>query len=173
MLLGSNVSVAVQDPSFPVNFFTLLITRISGFWVTLLMSSVLIAQAYIDSSVIVGQAGKFQEETGKYENIVYMKCGHDNNFFPDLSTTSRTDIIFFCSPNNPTGYAASRQQLKQLVEFAKANGSIIIFDSAYSTYISDESPRSIFEIPGAKEVCHSIWTVEKTTTHHLLISKHN
>jgi len=76
------------------------------------MSSVLITQAYIDSSVIVGQAGKFQEETGKHENIVYMKCGHDNSFFPDLSTTSRTDIIFFCSPNNPTGYAASRQQLK-------------------------------------------------------------
>ncbi|XP_059434738.1 aminotransferase ALD1, chloroplastic-like [Corylus avellana] len=134
MLLGSNVSVAVQDPSFP---------------------------AYIDSSVIVGQAGKFQEETGKYENIVYMKCGHDNNFFPDLSTTSRTDIIFFCSPNNPTGYAASRQQLKQLVEFAKANGSIIIFDSAYSTYISDESPRSIFEIPGAKEVAIEISSFSK------------
>lgn len=114
--------------------------------------ALIITQAYIDSSVIVGQAGKFQEETGKYENIVYMKCGPENNFFPDLSTTSRTDIIFFCSPNNPTGYAASRQQLKQLVEFAKANGSIIIFDSAYSTYISDESPRSIFEIPGAKEV---------------------
>ncbi|KAE8077365.1 hypothetical protein FH972_015936 [Carpinus fangiana] len=134
MLLGSNVSVAVQDPSFP---------------------------AYIDSSVIVGQAGKFQEETGKYENIVYMKYGHDNNFFPDLSTTSRTDIIFFCSPNNPTGYAASRQQLKQLVEFAKANGSIIIYDSAYSTYISDESPRSIFEIPGAKEVAIEISSFSK------------
>ncbi|XP_062162650.1 probable LL-diaminopimelate aminotransferase, chloroplastic isoform X2 [Alnus glutinosa] len=134
MLLGSNVSVAVQDPSYP---------------------------AYIDSSVIVGQAGKFQEETGKYENIVYMKCGPENNFFPDLSSTSRTDIIFFCSPNNPTGYAASRQQLKQLVEFAKANGSIIIFDSAYSTYISDESPRSIFEIPGAKEVAIEVSSFSK------------
>lgn len=111
-------------------------------------------QAYIDSSVIVGQAGMFQDENGKYENIVYMKCGCENNFFPDLSTTSRTDIIFFCSPNNPTGYAASRQQLKQLVEFAKANGSIIVYDSAYATYISDESPKSIFEIPGAKEVSH-------------------
>lgn len=111
-------------------------------------------QGYIDSSVIVGQSGMFQDENGKYENIVYMKCGRENNFFPDLSNTSRTDIIFFCSPNNPTGYAASRQQLKQLVEFAKANGSIIVYDSAYATYISDESPRSIFEIPGAKEVCH-------------------
>lgn len=81
-----------------------------------------------------------------------MKCGPENNFFPDLSTTPRTDIIFFCSPNNPTGNAATRQQLKQLVDFAKANGSIIIHDSAYAAYITDESPRTIFEIPGAKEV---------------------
>lgn len=109
-------------------------------------------QAYIDSSVIVGQAGKFQQETGKYRKITYMKCGPENNFFPDLSTNPRTDIIFFCSPNNPTGHAASWQQLKQLVEFAKANGSIIIYDSAYSAYITDSSPRSIFEIPGAREV---------------------
>jgi LL-diaminopimelate aminotransferase len=111
-------------------------------------------QAYIDSSVIVGQAGNFQSETRTYDNIVYMKCGPENNLFPDLSTTSRTDIIFFCSPNNPTGYAASRQQLQQLVDFAKANGSIIIYDSAYAAYVTDDSPTSIYEIPGAKEVCH-------------------
>ncbi|KAG2709214.1 hypothetical protein I3760_05G228200 [Carya illinoinensis] len=134
MLMGPNVSVAVQDPSFP---------------------------GYIDSSVIVGQSGMFQDENGKYENIVYMKCGRENNFFPDLSNTSRTDIIFFCSPNNPTGYAASRQQLKQLVEFAKANGSIIVYDSAYATYISDESPKSIFEIPGAKEVAIEVSSFSK------------
>lgn len=127
MLLGSNVKVAVQDPSFP---------------------------AYIDTSVIVGQSGKLEDKTGKYSDIVYMNCGAENNFFPDLSTTPRTDIIFFCSPNNPTGSAASWQQLEQLVHFAKRNGSIIVYDSAYAAYISDESPRSIFEIPGAKEVFH-------------------
>lgn len=102
--------------------------------------------------MIVGRAGKFQAETQKYRDIVYMKCGPENNFFPDLSATPRADVIFFCSPNNPTGNAASRQQLKQLVDFAKANRSIIIYDSAYASYISDGSPRSIFEIPGAKEV---------------------
>ncbi|XP_031273083.1 probable LL-diaminopimelate aminotransferase, chloroplastic [Pistacia vera] len=134
MLLGSNVTVAVQDPSFP---------------------------AYIDSSVIVGRAGKFEQETGKYRKIAYMKCGPESNFFPDLSTTPRTDIIFFCSPNNPTGHAASWQQLKQLVEFAKANGSIIIYDSAYSAYITDSSPRSIFEIPGAREVAIEISSFSK------------
>ncbi|XP_061968072.1 aminotransferase ALD1, chloroplastic-like isoform X1 [Populus nigra] len=134
MLLGSNVKVAVQDPSFP---------------------------AYIDTSVIVGQSGKLEEKTGKYSDIVYMNCGAENNFFPDLSTTPRTDIIFFCSPNNPTGSAASWQQLEQLVDFAKTNGSIIVYDSAYAAYISDESPRSIYEIPGAKEVAIEISSFSK------------
>lgn len=106
----------------------------------------------MDSSVIIGQAGEFLDETLKYKNIEYMTCGPENNFFPDLSTTSRTDIIFFCSPNNPTGHAASYEQLTQLVEFARKNGSIIVYDSAYSVYITDESPRSIYEIPGARGV---------------------
>ncbi|GMI90908.1 eds two suppressor 5, AGD2-like defense response protein 1 [Hibiscus trionum] len=134
LLLGPNVTMAVQDPSFP---------------------------AYIDSSVVVGQAGELEEETGKYGNITYMNCGPENHFFPDLSTIPRTDVIFFCSPNNPTGHAASRQQLKQLVEFAKANGSIIAYDSAYTAYIRDGSPRSIFEIPGAKEVAIEISSFSK------------
>jgi len=102
--------------------------------------------------VIAGRAGRLNAGNGKYKKIVYMECRPENNFFPNLSRTPRTDLIFFCSPNNPTGSAASRQQLEQLVEFAKANGSIIIYDSVYAAYISDESPRSIFEIPGAKEV---------------------
>lgn len=106
----------------------------------------------MDSSIIVGQAGKFEEDTGKHQNIVYMKSRPDDNFFPDLENTPRTDIIFFCSPNNPTGAAATRSQFERLVEFARSNGSIIVHDSAYSAYISDGSPKSIFEIPGAKEV---------------------
>uniref|UniRef100_A0A803MTF0 Aminotransferase class I/classII large domain-containing protein n=1 Tax=Chenopodium quinoa TaxID=63459 RepID=A0A803MTF0_CHEQI len=134
MLMGSNISIAVQDPTFP---------------------------AYVDSSVIIGQASKFQEHTGKYNNIVYMSSGPENNFFPDLSSTPRTDIIFFCSPNNPTGYAASRRELEQLVEFAKINGSIIIFNSVYATYISDDSPRSIFEISSAKEVAIEVSSFSK------------
>ncbi|XP_059671147.1 probable LL-diaminopimelate aminotransferase, chloroplastic [Cornus florida] len=134
MLLGSNVTIAVQDPSFP---------------------------AYIDTSVIIGQAGKFMEESGKYEHIVYMNCRPENNFFPDLSNTPRTDIIFFCSPNNPTGNAASYQQLQQLVEFAMKNGSILVYDSAYAAYITDGSPKSIFEIPGAREVAIEISSFSK------------
>ncbi|PSS02825.1 Aminotransferase [Actinidia chinensis var. chinensis] len=135
MLLGSDMTIAVQDPSFP---------------------------AYIDSSVIIGQAGDFQYNSGKYRNIEYMKCGPQNHFFPDLSNTLRTDIIFFCSPNNPTGHAASREQLEQLVEFAKENGSIIVYDSAYAAYITDESPRSIYEIPGAREVAIEVSSFSKS-----------
>ncbi|CAL5434403.1 unnamed protein product [Camellia sinensis] len=132
---GSQCDISrLQDPSFP---------------------------AYIDSSVIIGQAGGFEDETGKYQNIVYMECGPQNHFFPDLSNTLRTDVIFFCSPNNPTGHAASREQLEQLVEFAKENGSIIVYDSAYAAYITDESPQSIYEIPGAIEVAIEISSFSK------------
>lgn len=106
----------------------------------------------MDSSVIIGQSGEFQDNMSKYKNVEYMTCKPENDFFPDLSTASRTDIIFFCSPNNPTGHAASYKQLQRLVEFAKKNGSIIVYDSAYAAYITDGSPRSIYEIPGAKEV---------------------
>jgi len=125
VLFGSNVTIAVQDPSYP---------------------------AYVDSSVIMGQTDLYQQDVQKYGNIEYMRCNPENGFFPDLSTVPRTDIIFFCSPNNPTGAAASRDQLTKLVKFAKDNGSIIVYDSAYAMYISDDSPKSIFEIPGAKEV---------------------
>ncbi|KAJ4824860.1 aldolase [Turnera subulata] len=134
MLLGSNVTIAVQDPSFP---------------------------AFVDTSVIIGQAGDFEDKSRMYKNIEYMKCLPQNNFFPDLATVSRTDIIFFCSPNNPTGHAATWQQLEQLVKFAKENGSIIVFDSSYAPYIRDDSPRSIFEIPGAREVAIEISSFSK------------
>lgn len=109
-------------------------------------------QAYRDSGVIVGRNGDFKDEARKCRTIQYMNCSPQNNFFPDLKTTLRADIIFFCSPNNPTGHAATRKQLEELVEFARRNGSIIIYDSAYASYIMDDSPRSIFEIPGAREV---------------------
>ncbi|KAL9237000.1 hypothetical protein vseg_011594 [Gypsophila vaccaria] len=134
MLFGSDISIAVQDPTFP---------------------------AYVDTSVIIGQAGKQQEKTGKYKGIVYMKCDFENNFFPDLSKIPRTDVIFFCSPNNPTGYAASRPQLERLVKFARHNGSIIVYDSAYASFITDRSPKSIFEIPGAKEVAIEVSSFSK------------
>ncbi|KAI5654672.1 hypothetical protein M9H77_31859 [Catharanthus roseus] len=134
VLFGSKVTMAVQDPSYP---------------------------AYVDSSVIMGQTGLFQKDVQQYGKIEYMKCNPENGFFPDLSVVPRTDIIFFCSPNNPTGAAASREQLTSLVQFAKDNGSIIVYDSAYAMYISEDKPRSIFEIPGAKEVAIEVSSFSK------------
>ncbi|KAL8137971.1 hypothetical protein V2J09_003972 [Rumex salicifolius] len=134
MLFGPNVTMAVQDPSYP---------------------------AYVDSSVIMGQTGKYDKDGSKYKGIEYMACTPQNGFFPDLSAVKRTDIIYFCSPNNPTGAAASTQDLTKLVLFAKQNGSIIVYDSAYAMYVSDDSPRSIFQIPGAKQVAIEISSFSK------------
>jgi len=124
MMFGKEATVALQDPAYPV---------------------------YVDSSVIMGQTGG-HNGTG-FDGIQYMLCTPENDFFPDLAKAKRTDLIFFCSPNNPTGAAATRKQLAELVAFAKANGSLIVYDAAYALYIDDpDCPRTIFEIPGA-ETC--------------------
>ncbi|XP_066383978.1 aminotransferase ALD1 homolog [Miscanthus floridulus] len=134
-LFGPNVTIAVQDPTFP---------------------------GYVDNGVIVGQTGS-ADEAGKYAGISYMRCAPENHFFPDLSRAPRTDVIFFCSPNNPTGHAASAAQLRELVDFARRNGSIIVFDTAYAWYVSEGQgkPRSIYEVPGAREVAIEISSFSK------------
>lgn len=135
VLFGSDVSIAVQDPAYPV---------------------------YVDGSVLIGATGEYDKEKECFNNIVYMKCLPENNFFPNLKETPRTDLIYFCSPNNPTGAVATREQLKELVEFAKANKSIIIFDAAYSEFIQEGVyPKSIFEIEGSKEVAIEVNSFSK------------
>jgi len=116
----------------------------------------------VDGSVIIGASGAFDETTKQFDGIHYMPCLPENQFFPDLKALPRTDLIYFCSPNNPTGAVATRTQLKSLVDFALANRSIIIFDSAYSEYISDpELPRSIFEIEGARQCAIEVSSFSK------------
>ncbi|BBN18428.1 LL-diaminopimelate aminotransferase [Marchantia polymorpha subsp. ruderalis] len=134
MMFGADVTIAVQDPSYP---------------------------AYVDSSVMMGQTGGYEADSQQYNKIHYMKCTPENDFFPDLASAPRTDIIFFCSPNNPTGATATKKQLEELVAFAKKNGSIIVYDAAYSIYISDDSPKTIYEIPGAREVAIEISSFSK------------
>jgi len=86
-------------------------------------------------------------------NITYLPCTPENDFFPDLSLAAHCDLLYFCSPNNPTGVAATRTQLEELVAFARENQQIILFDTAYAAYIQDSAiPRSIYEIEGAEEV---------------------
>merc|ERR1740138_989746 len=126
MMFGAGTTTAVQDPSYPV---------------------------YVDTSVIMGQTGEMDQGKKQYDNIVYMPCNPSNNFFPDLASTPRADVVYFCSPNNPTGAAASREQLTKLVKWANDNGSIIVFDAAYAPFIrSPDVPKSIYEIEGA-ELC--------------------
>lgn len=85
------------------------------------------------------------------KTIIPLPCMPENNFFPTLDCA--VDLIYICSPNNPTGSAATRAQLEKLVAFAKESGAIILFDSAYAAYIQDPTlPRSIYEIEGAREV---------------------
>merc|ERR1719502_1408801 len=99
----------------------------------------------------MGQTGACDSDSSQFGKIVYMPCNPSNNFFPDLENTPRADVVYFCSPNNPTGAAATREQLQQLVDWANKNGSIIVFDAAYAPFIrSPDVPKSILEIPGAR-----------------------
>uniref|UniRef100_A0A7S0KN48 Aminotransferase class I/classII large domain-containing protein n=1 Tax=Ostreococcus mediterraneus TaxID=1486918 RepID=A0A7S0KN48_9CHLO len=126
-MFGTGRKIAVQDPSYP---------------------------AYVDSSVIMGNSTGFDDATKQYQNITYMPCNADNDFFPDLSKAKNSELIFFCSPNNPTGAAATRAQLTQLVNQALETGSFIIYDAAYSAFIgNDDCPKTIYEIPGAEKCC--------------------
>lgn len=89
--------------------------------------------------------------TGKFKDIGYMPCNESNGFFPNMPLWN-ADLIYFCSPNNPTGEAATREQLRALVNFARNSKAVILFDAAYSAYTTNpDLPRTIYEVEGAKE----------------------
>ena len=84
--------------------------------------------------------------------MVYLPCTEENGFVPERPKT-HVDLIYLCFPNNPTGVALTREQLARWVEYARENDSIILFDAAYESYITQENvPHSIYEIEGAKDV---------------------
>lgn len=96
-------------------------------------------------------------------NIIYIDANPENNFLAMPDPSVHADIIYLCSPNNPTGAVYSKAQLKEWVDYAKANNAIILFDSAYESFISDDTlPRSIFAIEGAKECCIEFCSLSKT-----------
>lgn len=108
--------------------------------------------AYYDGSVIHG-----------VENIIKIPCLPENDFFPDLEAFPRTDLVYLCSPNNPTGTALSKNQLTSIVNAARKNRSIIIYDAAYADFIQDpEVPKSIYEIEGAREVAIELGSFSKS-----------
>ena len=103
---------------------------------------------YVDTNAMAGRAGDYDGE--KWTNLVYLPCTAENGFFPALPARV-PDIIYICSPNNPTGTAASYDQLKTWVDYANEHGSVILFDSAYEAFITEPGiPHSIFEVEGAK-----------------------
>ena len=117
---------------------------------------------YLDTNVMAGRSGKYDKESGKYKNIVYIPATSENNFVPQLPK-EKVDMIYLCYPNNPTGTTLTQAQLVEWVKYAKENKAIILFDAAYEAFISDEDvPHTIYEIEGAKEVAIEFRSYSKT-----------
>ncbi len=107
--------------------------------------------AYVDANVMAGR------------KIVHLASGKENGFLPEPSEEVKADILYICSPNNPTGAVFNRKQLQAWVDFANENGSVILFDAAYEAFIEDETlPHSIFELEGAKTCAIEICSLSKT-----------
>ena len=107
--------------------------------------------AYVDANVMAGR------------KIVHLASGEENSFLPEPSEEIKADLLYICSPNNPTGAVFSRDQLQAWVDFANENGSVILFDAAYEAFIEDETlPHSIFELDGAKTCAIEICSLSKT-----------
>ena len=107
--------------------------------------------AYVDANVMAGR------------RIVHLSSGEENGFLPMPDDSIDADILYICSPNNPTGAVFSREQLKCWVDYANEKGSVILFDAAYEAFIEDkELPHSIFEIEGARKCAIEICSLSKT-----------
>ena len=105
---------------------------------------------YVDSNVMAGRTGEYDEKTGKWSRVIYMPCTAENQFVPELPEET-PDLIYLCVPNNPTGTTLTRDQLKVWVDYANRTGAVILYDAAYEAYIAEQSvPHSIFEIEGAR-----------------------
>ena len=121
-ILGSQNRLAITDPVYPV---------------------------YVDTNVMVGHTGE-ADAAGAFSGIHYLPCNSANGFIP-APPNEPVDVIYLCSPNNPTGATATRPQLEAWVKYALAHQSIILFDAAYEAYITQAGiPHSIYEIPGAR-----------------------
>ena len=117
---------------------------------------------YLDTNIMAGRAGKFDAQTETYEKIIYLPSTAENSFMPELPK-NKVDMIYLCFPNNPTGTTLSKKELKKWIDYAKENKAIILFDSAYEAFITEEEvPHSIYEIEGAKEVAIEFRSFSKT-----------
>jgi LL-diaminopimelate aminotransferase len=134
-ILSVDNKVAVCDPVYPV---------------------------YVDTNAMAGRAGEYDAQQQGWSNIYYMPTTAENDFSPALPTTP-VDVIYLCSPNNPTGTVLNAQQLKAWVDYANANDAIILFDAAYERFITEEGvPHSIFEVEGARTCAIEFRSFSKT-----------
>ena len=132
-LFSLSSKIALQDPVYPV---------------------------YLDTNVMAGRTGIYQN--GRYENIIYLPCTAENGFAAPLPQ-EHADVIYLCSPNNPTGTALTKTQLQTWVDYARQHHSVILYDSAYEAYITQaDIPHSIYEIPGAEQVAVEFRSFSKT-----------
>lgn len=122
-IFGADCKIAVCDPVYPV---------------------------YVDTNVMAGRAGTFQEATETWSNVIYMPCTEETGFAPELPSEI-PDLIYLCFPNNPTGSTIAKGELQKWVDYANKNGAVIIYDAAYEAYITEENvPHTIFECEGAR-----------------------
>ncbi|MBQ9550028.1 MAG: LL-diaminopimelate aminotransferase [Lachnospiraceae bacterium] len=116
---------------------------------------------YVDSNIMAGRGGEFLKEKEGYSGIIYMPCTAENDFSPELPEKV-PDLIYLCSPNNPTGSVIDRKGLQSWVDYANENGSVIIFDAAYEAYIrSDDIPHSIYECRDASKCAIELHSFSK------------
>ena len=133
-ILSKDNRVAITDPVYPV---------------------------YVDTNVMGCRAGDLLPD-GRWSDIAYIPCCAENNFVPALPT-EKPDIIYLCYPNNPTGTALTKSELKKWVDYALKNDVLILFDAAYEAFITDKDvPHSIYEIRGAKQVAIEFRSFSKT-----------
>lgn len=133
-ILSVNNRVCVTDPVYPV---------------------------YVDTNVMGGRAGNLLP-SGRWDGIEYLPCTEENDFVPSLPKIT-PDVVYLCYPNNPTGTALTRAQLKVWVDYCRANGVLLLFDSAYEAFItSPDVPHSIYEIEGARECAIEFRSFSKT-----------
>jgi LL-diaminopimelate aminotransferase len=132
-LFAQDIRVAIPDPVYPV---------------------------YLDTNVMAGRTGP--ERDGRYEGIVYLDSTPANGYVP-APPAEPADLVYLCFPNNPTGAVATRAQLAAWVDYARRNKAVILYDSAYETFIRDpQLPHSIYELEGAREVAIEIRSFSKT-----------
>ena len=135
-IFAADARIAVCDPVYPV---------------------------YVDSNVMAGRTGVYDEASGLWSNVVYMPCTLEGGFAPELpGPDANVSLIYLCFPNNPTGAAITKAQLQSWVDYANEHGAAIIYDAAYEAYIANaELPHSIYECEGARSCAIEIRSFSK------------